>query len=85
MRRQRDEKQNQDAGQGCNLILSREKLAFRSEFRVYAVKGGECPDPPEGGTPNRDSARVRPPAGKRFEGFGLPDFRFEIRCKCLEL
>jgi len=39
--------------------LPRSKLAFRLEFRVYAAKGGEGPEPPEGGTPNGGSARMR--------------------------
>jgi len=28
------------------------RAPFRSEFRVYAAKGGEVSEPPEGGTPN---------------------------------
>jgi hypothetical protein len=55
------------AGKGCfrrikgaSAHYPRSKRAFRSEFRVYAAKGGECPEPPEGGTPNGGNARMRP-------------------------
>ena len=55
------------AGKGCfrrikgaSAHFPRSKRAFRSEFRVYAAKGGECPEPPEGGTPNGGNARMRP-------------------------
>jgi hypothetical protein len=37
---------------GASAYRPRNKRAFRSEFRVYAAKGDECPEPPEGGTPN---------------------------------
>jgi hypothetical protein len=45
---------------GASAHYPRSKRAFRSEFRVYAAKGGECPEPPEGGTPNGGNARMRP-------------------------
>jgi hypothetical protein len=40
--------------------VPRSKRAFRSEFRVYAAKSGGRLEPPEGGTPNGGSARMRP-------------------------
>jgi hypothetical protein len=45
---------------GAPTHCLRSKRAFRSEFRVYAAKGGECPKPPEGGTPNGGNARHAP-------------------------
>ncbi len=45
---------------GASAHCPRSKRAFCSEFRVYAAKGGECSEPPEGGTPNGGGVRMRP-------------------------
>jgi hypothetical protein len=39
--------------------VPKSERAFCSEFRVYAAKCGERPEPPKGGTPNGDSTRMR--------------------------
>ena len=44
----------------------RSTRAPRLEFRVYAAPWGEGPEPPEGGTPNGISVRMRPVARSLF-------------------
>jgi hypothetical protein len=46
--------------------------AWGLEFRVYAVRGEDSPQPPEGGTPNGDGAGGAGITRKKFAGRNHP-------------
>ena len=45
---------------GASCHCARSKLVLGSEFRVHAAGWGDRPEPPEGGTPNGGSVKMRP-------------------------